>query len=108
MSTVWCERHDRAVPEDRDRCHDCETELILKRAIGLPLPSAVADALAGTAPAGWRLPLSTASCTQPGYMDCWDLNEADGTRIAIIGAAQDARLICVLLNEFLTPASTVE
>lgn len=36
MSTVWCERHDRAVPADRDRCFDCETELILRRAATSP------------------------------------------------------------------------
>lgn len=59
---------------------------------------AVDIAWAFTSKAGWETPMRVERCTMPGYRDAYDVNEADGTRVAIVGHHQDAVLIASLIN----------
>lgn len=67
------------------------------------LTPALSAAIERTRTAGWDLPMRVDPCTQPGYLDAWDLNEADGTRVAIVGNEEDADLIAAALNFILQP-----
>lgn len=48
--------------------------------------------------AGFVTPMRVDRCTMRGYTDAYDVNEDDGTRVAIVGHHQDAVLIAALIN----------
>lgn len=62
------------------------------------LTPALSQAIAATADAGWQMPLSVSRSTAPGHRDAFDVEEADGTRVAIVGTQADACLIAAALN----------
>lgn len=70
--------------------------------------SDLARLLADTAQAGWRRPLSVVRCSYRLMADSWDIVEADGTRIAIVGELPDARLIVGALEYVLDSLATTE
>lgn len=62
----------------------------------------VAAAIMASRVAGWQLPTRYQPSTQPGYRDSFDVVEADGTRVAIVGQELDAKVIVTALNWVLT------